>query len=203
MMRRRLLCKVGHLDSRTFFSAVMVMSLFAASACTPLPDADALIARHAGQVASFETASGPLSVQKAAAILAELKRKSGDIDILDKQIALEQAVVGSPLILGNKVTLLQDGAATYSAMFAAIRQAQDHINLESYIIEDDEIGRQFADLLLEKQRRGVQVNLIYDSFGSVGTPQVFFDRLKEGGVEVLEFNPVNPLAVKKEGMRNP
>ncbi len=178
------------------------MSLFAASACTPLPDADALIDRHAGQVARFETASGPLSVEKTAAILAELKRKSGDIDILDKQIALEQAVVGSPLIVGNKVTLLQDGAATYSAMFAAIRLAQNHINLESYIIEDDEIGRQFADLLLEKQRRGVQVNLIYDSFGSVGTPQVFFDRLKAGGIEVLEFNPVNPLAVKKGWLPN-
>jgi cardiolipin synthase len=80
-----------------------------------------------------------------------LKRKSGDIDILDKQIALEQAIVGSPLTLGNKVTLLQDGAATYAAMFAAIRAARDHINLESYIIEDDEIGQQFADLLLEQQ----------------------------------------------------
>jgi cardiolipin synthase len=123
-----------------------------------------------------------------------LKRKSGDIDILDKQIALEQAIVGSPLVLGNKVTLLQDGTATYAAMFAAIRAARDHINLESYIIEDDEIGRQFADLLLEQQARGVQVNLIYDSFGAVGTPKSFFDRLTAGGITVLEFNPINPLA---------
>jgi len=28
-------------------------------------------------------------------------------------------------------------------MFAAIRGARDHINLETYIIEDDEIGTQF------------------------------------------------------------
>ena len=119
------------------------------------------------QAARFENARGPLSAQKSAAILAELKRKSGDIDILEKQIALEQAIVGSPLILGNKVTLLQDGAATYAAMFAAIRKARDHINLETYIIEDDEIGRQFADLLLEQQGRGVQVNVIYDSVGGI------------------------------------
>jgi len=78
-------------------------------------------------------------------------------------------------------------------MFAAIRAARDHINLESYIIEDDEIGRQFADLLLEQQRRGVQVNLIYDSFGGINTSKAFFDRLQEGGVNVLEFNPINPL----------
>lgn len=177
--------------------AVSAACLWVAAGCAALPDTAALIERHAGQVARFENASGPLSVQRNAAIVADLKRKSGDIDILDKQIALEQAIVGSPLILGNKVALLQDGKATYAAMFAAIRAARDHINLESYIIEDDEIGRQFADLLLEQQRRGIQVNLIYDSFGGIGTPQEYFDRLREGGINVLEFNPINPLDARK------
>lgn len=177
--------------------AASVACLWFAAGCASLPDTTALIERHAGQVARFENASGPLSVQRNAAIVADLKRKSGDIDILDKQIALEQAIVGSPLILGNKVVLLQDGKATYAAMFAAIRAARDHINLESYIIEDDEIGRQFADLLLEQQRRGIQVNLIYDSFGGIGTPQEYFDRLREGGINVLEFNPINPLDARK------
>ena len=177
-------------------AAVATAFLIFTVGCAALPDTDALIDEHAGQAARFENASGPLSAQKNAAIVADLKRKSGDIDILDKQIALEQAIVGSPLIMGNKVVLLQDGAATYGAMFAAIRAARDHINLESYIIEDDEIGRQFADLLLEQQRRGVQVNLIYDSFGGINTPKAFFDRLQEGGVNVLEFNPINPLDAK-------
>ena len=183
-------------------AAVMAFALFAAAGCATLPDTDALLARHSAQAVQFENARGAVSVQKSAAILAQLKRKSGDIDILEKQIALEQAIVGSPLVLGNKVTPLQDGAATYPAMFAAIRQAQDHINLESYIFEDDEIGRQFADLLLEQQGRGVQVNLIYDSVGTFNTPKVFFERLRQGGVEVLEFNPINPLAAKTPWLIN-
>jgi len=183
-------------------AAVAAFCLLAAAGCATLPDTDALIARHTAQAARFETARGPLSVQKSAAILAQLKRKSGDIDILEKQIALEQAIVGSPLILGNKVTLLQDGAATYSAMFAAIRKAQDHINLESYIIDDDEIGRQFADLLLEQQGRGVQVNVIYDSVGGINTPKAFFDRLRQGDIELLEFNPINPLKVRAQWLVN-
>jgi cardiolipin synthase len=182
--------------------AVLALCVIAADGCATLPDTDALIERHSGQAVRFENARGSLSTQKSAAILAELKSKSGDIDILEKQIALEQAIVGSPLILGNKVTLLQDGEATYSAMFAAIRKARNHINLESYIIEDDVIGRQFADLLLEMQGRGVQVNLIYDSVGAFNTPKTFFERLSAGGVEVLEFNPVNPLAAKKEWLIN-
>ncbi len=182
--------------------SVVGACLLAAAGCATLPDTNALIERHAGQTARFEDARGALSRVKSAAILAELKRKSGDIDILEKQIALEQAIVGSPLTVGNKVTLLQDGPATYAAMFAAIRNARDHINLESYIIEDDEIGRQFADLLLEQQGRGVQVNVIYDSFGAISTPKAYFDRLREGGIEVLEFNPVNPLTAPKPWLLN-
>jgi cardiolipin synthase len=183
-------------------TTVMAMHLFASAGCAALPDADALIERHSRQTAKFENASGPVSAQKSAAILEELKRKSGDIDILEKQIALEQAIVGSPLILGNKVTLLQDGVATYAAMFAAIRKAKNHINLESYIIEDDEIGQQFVNLLLEQQRRGVQVNLIYDSVGAINTPKAFFERLTQAGIEVLEFNPINPLAAKTAWLIN-
>ena len=84
--------------------------LLAAAGCATLPDTDALIERHTAQAAKFENARGALSAHHSAAILAELKRRSGDIDILEKQIALEQTIVGSPLILGNKATLLQDGA---------------------------------------------------------------------------------------------
>jgi cardiolipin synthase len=178
----------------TRLSAATAILLIATVGCSTLPDADALIERHSEQAARFENARGAISARNSAAIVAELKRNSGDIDILDKQIALEQAIVGSPLMLGNKVTLLQDGAATYPAMITAIRKARDHINMESYIIDDDEIGRQFSDLLLEKQHAGVQVNVIYDSIGGINTPQAFFARLSEAGIAVLEFNPVNPFA---------
>ena len=179
-----------------------LLALLGLPGCATLPDTSALIERHAGQAARFENARGPLSVQRNAAVLAKLKQRSGDIDILEKQIALEQSVSDSPLVLGNKVTLLQDGTQTYAAMFAAIAQATDHINLESYIIEDDAIGRQFADLLLTSQARGVQVNIIYDSVGGFNTPKAFFERLRAGGIAVLEFNPVNPLTGKAPWLLN-
>jgi len=188
---------------RAFKLALMAaFLLIAAAACATLPDTDALIARHAGQAAQFDNARGALSTRKSAAILAELKRQSGDIDILEKQIILEQDIAGSPLVVGNKVSLLQDGAETYAAMFAAIRKASDHINLESYIIDDDEVGRQFADLLLEQQAKGIQVNVIYDSVGVINTPKAYFERLAAGGIALVEFNPINPLAVKTEWLIN-
>jgi cardiolipin synthase len=153
---------------------------------------------HAKAV-EFDSARGPVSASRSAAIIDALKSQSGDIDILQKHLATEQAInADSPLVLGNKLTLLQDGPATYQAMFAAMRAAKDHINLETYIFEDDDIGKQFADLLLERQAAGVQVNLIYDSVGCLNTPKEFFARLSAGGIQVLEFNPVNPLAGKKK-----
>src|SRR5512139_2263055 len=134
---------------------------------------------------------GQLSPEITKKIMERLKKQVGSVDILERHIALIESVSGSPLVAGNKVTLLIDGPATYDAMFKAIQNANDHINLETFMFEDDEVGRRFADLLLQKESEGVQVNLIYDSLGCLGTPAAFFQRLREGGIKTLEFNPIN------------
>src|SRR5688572_18438491 len=144
----------------------------------------------------FESGRGPLSAEQGRTILARLSGGT-ETNILDRHLALEAAIVGSPLMVGNKVTLLQDGAATYKAMFTAIQNAKQHINMETYIIEDDEVGNKFADILIKKQVQGVQVNLIYDSVGAINTPKTFFKRLSDSGINVLEYNPINPLNLKK------
>lgn len=172
------------------------------SGCATLPDIDQVATVTPTAAVSFETARGAVSPTKSTAILSELKSEAGNIDILQKHLAVEQSInPENPLVLGNKLVLLQDGPATYKAMFAAIRSAESHINLETYIFEDGEIGIAFAELLLEKQAKGVQVNVIYDSVGSLTTPRAFFERLSAAGIQVLEFNPVNPLKANSKGWR--
>ena len=149
---------------------------------------------HKQQV-QFQGTQGPVSAARSDAILDHLEGRAGTSDVLQKHLAYEQAVnADSPLVLGNKLTLLQNGPETYSAMFTAIRAARDHINLETYIFGNDETGQKFADLLLERQAAGIQVNVIYDSAGGFSTPEEFFARLRTGGIRVLEFNPLSPLA---------
>ena len=126
-----------------------------------------------------------------------MEGRSAETNIFDEHLAREEAFVGSPLTTGNTVQLLLDGPATYRAMFAAIASAKDHINLETYILEDDEVGQSFAQALINKQQTGVQVNIIHDSVGSFGTSPDFFKKLTDSGVRVLEFNPVNPLSSRK------
>jgi len=99
---------------------------------------------------------------------------------------------GHALIPGNKVTLLFDGPQTMGAMSAAISAARRSINLETYIFDPDELGTGFSDLLIAKQREGVQVNIIYDCVGTLGTPEAFFTRMREAGIHLCPFNPVNP-----------
>ncbi len=95
---------------------------------------------HAQKV-EFEGTNGPASAAKSAAILDRLEGTDDFSELLRKHLAYEQAVnADSPLSLGNRLTLLQNGPATYQAMFAAMREATDHINLETYIFDDGEVG---------------------------------------------------------------
>lgn len=170
----------------------LVMAL---SVCSTLPT----IVPDMGPAASpvqVDGPRGPLSAARSREILARLQQGSAASNIFERHLALEQAVAASPLLGGNRVRLLEDGPDTYRAMFAAIETARDHINMETYILEDDEVGRRFADALIEKQRKGVVVNLIYDSVGTLGTPAEFLQRLRDSGIRTLEFNPVNPLTAK-------
>ena len=98
-----------------------------------------------------------------------------------------------PMVTGNRVDLLQDGPGTYAAMFAAIDGARDHVNLESYILEAEGPGEEFARRLIAKAKAGVRVNVLYDSFGSLGTPASYFEHLQANGVNVCEYNPLRRL----------
>jgi len=169
----------------------VVVCLVALAACSTLPVIVPDM-KPATTPTQLDGARGPLSPARSRAILKELESGSDETNIFDRHLALEQAVSDSPLLTGNRVRLLMDGPETYRAMFAAIQAARDHINMESYIFEDDEVGLRFADALIEKQREGVQVNLIYDSVGTLGTPAEFFQRLRDSGVRTLEFNPIDP-----------
>jgi cardiolipin synthase A/B len=166
--------------------------------CNSLPTINPDLAFRSGPPIQLEGARGPLSVTQSQAILEGLDKGGQDTDIFSRHLAREESIVGSPLTTGNQVLLLQDGPATYSAMLTAILAARDHINMETYILEDDDVGRAFAEALMAKQRQGVQVNLIRDSVGTFSTPASFFKELADSGIRILEFNPVNPLQARKE-----
>ena len=179
--------------SRPFRSLCLLLAVLSFSyGCATLPKVSEIIDESPAGQLQIVSSNGALSPRKSELIMERLKRSVGPTDLLERHTAVTESITESPLTKGNKVTLLADGQATYAAMFRAMRNAKDHINLESYIIEDDETGRKFADLLLQRKAAGVQVQIIYDSMGSIDTPESFFKRLRDGGIDVVGFNPLNP-----------
>ena len=133
------------------------------SGCVTVPPMDADIARAVG---------------KADA--------QGRLSLLQEQ---DERISHRPFTAGNRVELLQNGPATYAAMERAIAAATRRIDMESYGFDSQE-GARFASLLLGKCAEGVEVNLVYDAWGSIGTPAALFAQLRAGGVHVLEYNPL-------------
>ncbi len=142
-----------------------------------------------------------VSQRKANQLIEKLER-AGEANLLRRHLAYMEAIDGPPLIAGNSARVLIDGPATFDAMFAAIQRARNSVNLETYIFDAGVIGQRLADLLIAKRSEGVEINIIYDSVGSITTPTEFFERLKSNRIQVCEFNPVNPLKGRRWRINN-
>jgi cardiolipin synthase len=151
--------------------------------CANVPKVDGLSARDVGLPGRSARTNPDLNAMS-------------DTDALQQQYDLQNALSASPMVFGNQVTLLPTGTESFRAIFKEIALARDSINLEYFILADVvSDGVKLSDLLQDKLRAGVKVNMIYDSFGSRDTPEAFFDGLRQAGAKVVQFNPVNPLSV--------
>ena len=71
-----------------------------------------------------------------------------------------------PLLGGNRITPLLTGDEAFPKMLDAIREARHHVHLQSFIIGNDAVGREFMEAVAAKARAGVRVRVLYDRFGS-------------------------------------
>ena len=92
---------------------------------------------------------------------------------------------------GNKLTAYGDEKETFRALFSAIANAKQEIHAEFYIIENDVVGKQFLNLLIQKALEGVKVRLIFDFVGSFHFKRSLQRTLRKAGVEVYPFLPVH------------
>jgi cardiolipin synthase A/B len=99
-------------------------------------------------------------------------------------------LLGPPILGGNRVANLENGAEIFPAMLDAIRQAQRTIDFETYIYWSGDIGREFVDALAERARAGVEVQVLIDWVGSQKMDEALLDRLKAAGVKVERYHPL-------------
>lgn len=103
----------------------------------------------------------------------------------------------------NEAEFYTDGYQFFPALLQAISRARHHIHLETYIFDDDPLGRLIADALIQKAKEGVEIRVIYDDVGCWRVPSAFFERMKKAGIDVCAFMPVKfPAFTSKVNYRN-
>ena len=93
---------------------------------------------------------------------------------------------------GNMVELLIDGTQAYPAMLREIGGARKTILMDSYIFNDDAVGRLFSSALCDAAGRGVLVYLIVDGVGTRGVSSDFFEQMRQAGLHVLVYRSPAP-----------
>ena len=129
-----------------------------------------------------------------------------DLTIPQENRMLVQQFINESMALpfkGNNIDIYTTGHDFFVSLLQAIGQARHHIHLDTYIIDDDPLGRLVSDALIDRAKQGVEVRLIYDDVGCWRVPHHFFERMREGGIEVQPFLPVHfPTFTSKVNYRN-
>lgn len=103
----------------------------------------------------------------------------------------------------SEVKIYTEGHTKLQALLKELQEAKNHIHLQYYIFLDDPVGRIVKDALIDKAKEGVEVRVIYDDVGSWKTPNVFFEEMRDAGIEVRSFLKVRfPLFTSKMNYRN-
>ncbi len=104
-----------------------------------------------------------------------------------RQLYLGRSLGGAQFYEGNDVTVFTDGVSKFNALATDLENADKSINLQYYILSDDATGTRIAEILKKKARQGLDVRVLYDHVGSLGTSNRFFRSLRDAGVKVHPF----------------
>src|SRR6266566_6474879 len=97
--------------------------------------------------------------------------------------SLDEVQVGD-----NRLLVYDYGRDLYDAMLAAIDAAQESVYLETYIWKEDEVGQAFKEPLARKAAQGVEVYVVFDSFGNLVVPHAF--KIFPPAMHVLSYQAV-------------
>ncbi|HBJ87540.1 MAG TPA: cardiolipin synthase B [Verrucomicrobiales bacterium] len=115
-----------------------------------------------------------------------------DYDVSDPQFrqTLSQ-LLGPPLVEGNSVTILENGAEIFDAMVAGIKLAQRTITFENFVFTHGRITRRLAEALVGRARKGVKVHFLQDAMGCDCVHGGEMRLLQDAGCEVEIFRYIN------------
>ncbi len=100
-------------------------------------------------------------------------------------------LLGPPILDGNLVVPLRNGAEIFPAMLAAIERAERTITFETFIYWAGDIAQTFSDALSAKARRGVKVHVLMDGVGCNCVNGEAIRQMADAGVELEIYHLSN------------
>lgn len=120
-----------------------------------------------------------------------------------QQIRLGRNLTGAVFYPGNEVKIYTCGRDKFEDFKRDLRSATHYINIQYYIFENDTVGREVRDILVERVAAGVTVRVIYDHVGSFKVSAHFFRDMRRAGIQAYPFFKVSfPLLGTRINWRN-
>ena len=98
-----------------------------------------------------------------------------------------QSLGGLPFTRGNKLELLIDGDVTFERIFQVIRESQNYLCVNFFIVKKDRLGTRFQEALIERAKAGVKVYFLFDEIGSHKLPRRYLKAMEAAGIECRSF----------------
>ena len=136
----------------------------------------------------------PDFMEQVSVQLEELKRDDFKIvapvaEEMKDIIRMNMFRTDAPLSKAADIKIFNDGERKFKALFQDIERAENHIHLQYFILNPDDLGKRLVTLLTEKARQGVKVLFLYDDLGSRSLPKHFFKELEAAGGKTAAFLP--------------
>ena len=140
-----------------------------------------------------EGASLPLEYWRALRAARACEPDIPYVQNLDRTI--DRILPDCPLLGGNRIEPLLTGDEAFPKMLDAIDRATSHIHLQTFIIGNDPVGREFLERLKKKAGEGVRCRVLYDRFGSTRgwTSGMFHPYTNTPGLDIVGWTQANPI----------
>jgi len=119
-----------------------------------------------------------------------LKIPESDFDQLEESIIRLGLRAKTPALVGyNQLKIYTNGTDKFADLFKDIERAENFIHVNYYIINDDQLGNEFMELLTKKAAEGVEVRILYDRMGCRNLSKYSLQKLIDAGGEAIPFAP--------------
>jgi cardiolipin synthase len=132
----------------------------------------------------------------------DVARRRAEARVARDLFRVGAALAGVEPTAHNRVRVLVDGDATYQAIGDAIDAAKGQVLAEYYLVREDATAAWLRDRLLGAAKRGCDVKLLLDGYGSFWLSHHFLAPLRAAGVEVAFFLPARMFVLQPMNLRN-